>query len=99
MAAASGHAQTPYSWSGAHVGLNAGAGWGNADTQVGFFSRPTGDFVPDAPISPESGHFRTSGFIGGAQLGYDTTIGSLLLGLEGDFSGSTVNGKRTTSEN
>jgi len=97
LVATSGHAQTPYNWAGAHVGLNAGAGWGNADTSVGFFSRSTGAFVPDAPISPESAHFRTSGFIGGAQLGYDATIGSLLLGLEGDFSGSTVNGKRTTS--
>jgi outer membrane protein OmpA-like peptidoglycan-associated protein len=97
FAAAPSLAQTPYNWAGAHVGLSAGAGWGNADISTNFFSTSTGVFVPNAPISPGSARLHTSGFIGGGQLGYDTTIGSLLLGVEGDFAGSTVNGKRTLS--
>jgi len=97
FAAAPSQAQTPYSWAGAHVGLNAGAGWGNADISTSFFSTSTGAFVPNAPTSPGSAHLHTSGFIGGGQLGYDATMGSLLLGVEGDFAGSTINGKRTLS--
>ena len=84
-------------FTGFHVGLNAGAGFGNSDNRSTFFFTSDGSLAPVTPISPESGRFGTSGFIGGGQFGYDTTLGSLILGAEADFSGSTVSGKRANS--
>jgi len=57
-----------YNWTGAYIGLNAGAGFTNSLAGS-----------------------NTTGFIGGAQIGYNwQTMGSpWVLGLEADFQGST----------
>ena len=92
------NAQTGYSWTGFHIGLNVGGGFGNTDAHSQNFAIPNGapSFTP--PFSPETVHFSTAGFIGGAQAGYDMQIGSLVIGTEGDLSGSTIGGDHVTRD-
>lgn len=65
-----------FTWIGFYVGLNAGYGWG--DEKVGFFIPGTGNF-------PNVGTLNRSGFVGGAQAGYNWQYGSVVLGIETDI--------------
>ncbi|MGE0231142.1 MAG: outer membrane protein [Flavobacteriaceae bacterium] len=62
--------QAAYLWSGPYIGLNAGYGWGNADSVVG-----------GAPITVDP-----DGFIGGIQGGINFQSGNFVYGVEGDFN-------------
>ncbi|MFL6817662.1 MAG: outer membrane protein [Bradyrhizobium sp.] len=80
-------------WSGFYIGANVGYGWGSGHTEI------VG--LPD----PEFGLPRTAldtnpkGVIGGAQIGYNWQVGSLVTGLEADIQGSGIKGStsRTVS--
>ncbi|HEY2533182.1 MAG TPA: outer membrane beta-barrel protein [Xanthobacteraceae bacterium] len=61
----------PFTWTGAYVGVNAGVTWG--DNSANFADHPATSL-------------RSSGFIGGAQLGYNYQIGSVVFGPESDFT-------------
>ncbi|WP_348536017.1 outer membrane protein [Labrys sp. LIt4] len=74
-------AYAPYSWTGFYVGLNAGGAWNDSK-----WSPVAG--VTSFPSFNTNG----SGFIYGAQAGYNYQINQFVVGLEGDFSGSTVKG-------
>ena len=67
-------------WSGFYAGLNAGGLW--SSTSASIVENNTG------------GGFNgtSSGFVGGAQAGYNYLIGPVLLGGEIDFQGSTMTG-------
>jgi len=67
-------------WSGFYAGLNAGGLW--SSTSASIVENNTG------------GGFNgtSSGFVGGAQAGYNYLIGPVLLGGEIDFQGSTLTG-------
>lgn len=84
---------TPDLWSGWHIGLNAG--YGDSSNSV---EGSSGDFFPATEISqfpsPEL-DTKPSGFFGGAQLGADWALGSVLVGLEGDFQLSDIDGSET----
>jgi outer membrane immunogenic protein len=58
-----------FTWSGFYLGVNAGYGWSNNDSDV-----------IDLVDEDDDG-----GFIGGAQVGYNYQIGSFVVGLEGDI--------------
>lgn len=76
-----------YGWSGPYIGVSAGYGWG--DNTVGVY-----EAVPDPldlELSPFDVKSRASGFIGGAQAGYNWQSGQWLLGVEADFSYADVN--------
>ncbi len=64
------------SWSGFYAGLNAGGLFGSTSATSGFGG--------SGGISGTGG-----GFVGGAQAGYNYVMGSMLLGAEFDFQGST----------
>ena len=64
-----------FSWSGVHVGPNAGYGWGNVNTNGGFAITNTGDL---------------DGFVGGAQVGYNYQMGQFVVGLEADIQGADL---------
>jgi outer membrane immunogenic protein len=67
-----------YNWTGFHLGIEGGVGWGSADDT-------------DA-TSFDSGRFiATGGFVGGT-IGYDWQINKVVLGLEGDGSGAWIKG-------
>ena len=65
-------------WSGFYAGLNAGGLW--SSTSASIVENNTG------------GGFNgtSSGFVGGAQAGYNYLLGPVLLGGEIDFQGSTM---------
>lgn len=69
-------APVPYTWTGLYIGGNAGY----AGTTV------------DETVSGGGGTGSTSipGFVGGGQIGANYQFGSIVLGAEADFDGSTV---------
>lgn len=88
----------PYSWTGFYVGANIGGGWGSRDV----------DFSPNDPLmgfifgtdgaSPPATSFRSSGVIGGLQLGYNWQFNrNWLLGLETDFDWSGMKGSASNT--
>lgn len=68
------------SWSGFHVGLFAGYGWGRVEATAPFDSN-TGFFYNFLGASYA---FDADGFFGGATLGYSVQSGAIVYGLEGE---------------
>ena len=64
-------------WNGFYAGLNAG----------GMFGNTSANFA--GPAGPGGFSGSGGGFVGGAQAGYNYLFGSVLLGGELDFQGST----------
>ena len=80
-------------WSGLYIGGNLGYGWGNGNTDFSFLPTPRAFNVNNASLRA-----RSTGVIGGAQLGYNWQMGSLVAGLEADIQGSGIKGSaRATS--
>jgi outer membrane immunogenic protein len=75
-AKAPAYVQQMYNWSGAYVGINGGAGWGNSD-----FS---------APVATSG--FRTSGGVIGGTLGYNYQVNQAVFGVEADMDWSNIHG-------
>jgi outer membrane immunogenic protein len=71
-------------WSGLYIGGNLGYGWGDGNTD---FSFPAEFGFNNTTLGA-----RSSGVIGGAQLGYNWQIGSVVTGLEADIQGSGIKG-------
>ncbi len=70
-----------YDWTGFYVGGHVGYGWARKDWTDGF-----GLF--DVSNTP-------NGFLGGGQVGINYQIGQFVLGAEGDFSWTGINGGST----
>jgi outer membrane immunogenic protein len=81
-------APPPCTWCGWYVGLNAG--WTGTDAGAGGL----GSVLAVGAIPASVGN-RTSGFIGGGQIGYNWQTGNWVAGLEADFDG--VSAKATTT--
>ena len=75
-----------FSWTGFYIGLNAGYGWGSGDGTI------TEGILGSGPISGKS-----SGFLGGGQLGYNWQYGPVVFGIETDFQGTTAKGTVTAT--
>jgi outer membrane immunogenic protein len=75
------------SWSGWYFGVNAGWGWGREKFR---------DVIEDdfSGVSFHYGDFsyRTDGFVGGFQTGYNWQLGQFVLGYESDTQLTTVRG-------
>ncbi|MEP6707536.1 MAG: hypothetical protein ABJC05_08455 [Pyrinomonadaceae bacterium] len=71
-----------YNWTGGYVGAHAGWGWGRADTTFTPLPNAT-QFIDMKPttLSPNP-----SGFLGGAQAGYNWQTGRFVIGAEADLS-------------
>jgi outer membrane immunogenic protein len=74
-------------WSGFYVGGNLGYGWGDGNTDFSFLPSP--EIFGDNNTTLGA---RSTGVTGGAQLGYNWQIGSLVTGLEADIQGSDIKG-------
>jgi outer membrane immunogenic protein len=85
-----------YNWSGFYAGVNAGYGWGSANNNLTISDGPTAlncHFCSmivggnDAGVAQSAGStsFSPSGFVGGAQVGYNWQRASWVYGVEGDF--------------
>ena len=71
------HAQSDSPWQGPYAGINAG----------GLFSSTSATIGENNTVGGLSGN--GSGFMGGAQAGYNWMVGPVMLGGEVDFQGST----------
>jgi len=82
-----------YSWGGCYVGGTIGGAFGRSS----YSGDPAGDFRTPEPIGEPSiipnlsaittGALDPSSAIGGGEVGCNVQINSLVIGLEGDFSG------------
>jgi outer membrane immunogenic protein len=70
-----------WTWTGIYAGAHVGYGWGRANWNF----VQAGTFV-----SPS-----TNGVFGGAQIGYNYQIGSIVVGLEADASAADMSGWRS----
>ncbi len=73
--------QTPAAptWTGAYVGVNGGWGYG---------------MVKDPYVTPAYGALKESGWLGGAQVGYNHQIGDYVFGLEADYALGRATGNK-----
>jgi outer membrane immunogenic protein len=71
-----------YDWTGGYFGLNAGAAWNNSSIDVNDIS--VAPILPSGFISSIDGN--QTAFTGGAEMGYNWQMDSLVMGLETDFN-------------
>jgi outer membrane immunogenic protein len=77
-----------YSWTGCYVGAHVGFGWGRHDISASNFSFGPGGTA----ITATNGLDSSSGVFGG-QLGCNYQFsGNWVVGLQGDFAGSSMSG-------
>ena len=81
----------PFSWSGLYVGVNLGGGWGNSTGDLDSFSSSFAPSVAGGAV-PGSLGVKSSGVIGGGQIGYNWQTGPLVFGVETDIQGSGIRG-------
>jgi outer membrane immunogenic protein len=83
-----------YNWTGFYAGVNAGYGGGDTSFNLTGDNEAGQSMVsPPNGLSVTSGSFRTSGFIGGGQLGYNWQFNrTWLAGLEADIDYSNIRG-------
>jgi outer membrane immunogenic protein len=68
-----------YNWTGCHIGINAGAGWGRSHW--------------DYPGTADLGSHTPTGALAGGQIGCDLQTGPWVLGLEGQFDWADLSGE------
>jgi len=74
----------PFTWTGAHIGVQAGYAWGKSTG---------GAYFPPATIPPFIGDIDPEGFIGGVSAGYNLQFDNpFVIGIEGDFNFASVDG-------
>ena len=85
-------APVPYSWTGFYFGVNGGAGSGTneASFNIGSFLASFG--IPGVGFTLPFPSQTFTGFLGGAQAGYNWQTGVFVLGIEGDFDGAFLQG-------
>ncbi len=90
----------PPSWTGFYIGLEGGGGWGTSESQadVGTFvdqliTLNGGTVTSPLALSIPGPQVNYNGFLGGVDVGYNWQFGGMwLVGIEGDFDGSTMQG-------
>ncbi len=89
----------PYSWSGFYAGVHAGYGWGRTNAQLESVLDGVPISLPSVGLEevPSSYRINSSGFIGGAQVGFNHQINRIVLGIEADISYSGLKGDVTAT--
>ncbi len=85
-----------FSWTGFYVGGNFGYDWGSSTGDLGSFS-PAFAAAVAAGGTPSGLGTQASGVLGGAQVGYNWQLGSVLLGAEADIQASGVDDTSTVN--
>lgn len=80
-----------WSWTGAYAGINIGA-VSNTDNGQNTCSFDGVRFGSGGCTAPVLGKIHSAGFLGGLTLGYNWQAGPLVVGVEGDFDGTTLQG-------
>ncbi len=68
-------------WTGFYIGAHLGGAWSDASWTN--------------PVSGLSNNFTNGGVLGGAQIGFNYQFASVVLGAEGDFSGTSLKPSNT----
>lgn len=88
-----------YNWTGFYIGGNVGGGWGHRN--VDYVPDPfTLDVFTRLPIAhpPDPASFRTSGVVGGLQVGWNWQFHrNWLIGQESDFNWSNMKGSGSSA--
>jgi outer membrane immunogenic protein len=74
-----------FDWTGFYVGINAGYGGGT-------FEHPF-EITDGGPLADGSIDVTAGGFLYGVQAGANWQMDNILLGIEGDIQGSTIDGR------
>jgi outer membrane immunogenic protein len=77
-----------FSWTGFYVGAEFGGQWGKNSTEL--VNNYTGRTLA------ATGSYNTSGVVGGGLIGYNYQINQFVLGVEGDLTGSSNQGRFST---
>jgi outer membrane immunogenic protein len=77
------YAPQVYNWSGIYFGAHVGGGYANSTWSD--------------PFNGANDSFNTWGYLGGAQVGGNVQFNRLVLGVEGDFSWTSITNKGTDS--
>jgi len=90
-----------FTWSGFYIGGSAGYHWAHAGNSATTISQDPNfgywDPVTAAALAAAAGNtLKPAGFAGGAYAGYNWQTSSLVLGLEGDFTGLVGTDSRVT---
>ena len=73
-----------YNWGGLYFGFNLGYGFG------------TSNWVDPNDPGGATGNFNVTGFLAGAGVGFNFQTDAFVFGLEGDFDGSFMDGKKSS---
>ena len=85
-------APVPYSWTGFYFGVNGGAGSGTNEASFNIGSFLASFPIPGVGFTLPFPSQTFTGFLGGAQAGYNWQTGVFVLGIEGDFDGAFLQG-------
>jgi outer membrane immunogenic protein len=79
-----------WTWTGFYIGAHVGAGWGTTESTLTgiFISPPPTTTLISLPFSQDS----RSGFLGGAQAGYNWQAGWAVFGVQADIAGTDIKG-------
>ena len=77
-----------FSWTGFYVGAEFGGQWGKNSTSL------VNNFTGNTLLT--TGSYNTSGVVGGGLIGYNYQINQFVLGIEGDLTGSSNQGRFST---
>jgi len=86
---------TPWSWTGFYVGANVGAVWGRNSVSDDLSS--TAFWIAGGSSVPGTLDADSTGVIGGLQAGYNWQYASVVFGIEGDISLSSLDHTVTTT--
>jgi len=81
------NAPTTLNWTGFYLGAHLGGTWGSSTATDSSSATTLNDYWSAAP----------SGFVAGAQLGYNWQTGPMIYGLEGDLGNLGLAGSATTT--
>ncbi len=87
------YAAPAFSWTGFYIGGNVGSGWGTTESSanlgvLGPLLAPGATLSATLPVTSQT----FNGFLGGVQGGYNWQFGTFVLGVEGDFDWSGLQG-------
>ncbi|KTC65884.1 Outer membrane protein PagN precursor [Legionella adelaidensis] len=86
-----------YDWNGAYIGVNIGYG-GNPQTVIINPTSPEAGEVEAAALTPLNLNVTNAGFLGGAQIGYNWRVNSIVLGVEGDYDYAHISGSNAVTQ-
>ena len=88
-----------FNWAGYYVGGLVGGAWGSFDPKTSTPGEPLLEFAPSSLTAFNNAGtqaIKPSGFIGGADAGYNWVFGNYLAGIEGDIESFQLHGNASS---